>query len=251
MERTQHDWKHEYLLTPQEYDISANETHSTYDQFIQLRDTFIYSGKYYNNKAGKKLIVWEKMDGSTTNTIEIAEEQRVKLSFNQDYRSGWYTLEQSWKYLNQTTWELASTYWPLSIIINKSGRYRIVHKEQVWLTASTKKVYTYVDHYRKVWNNYVSMTRGWVAVFDRAGSGTLIGTTSGTDPNWTCRIPFNLWQIINQMTAFGYIERELEKDDVLVLRMRDANALNPWVPWGNELIIQADSNFWTVEYLYV
>lgn len=251
MERTQHDWQHEYLLTPQEYDISANETHSTYDQFIQLRDTLIYSGKYYNNKAGKKLIVWEKMDGSTTNTIEIAEEQRVKFSFNQNYSSGWYTLEQSWKYLNQTTWELASTYWPLSIVINKSGRYRIEHKEQVLPQSSEYKVYTYVDHYRKVWNTYVSMTAGWIAVFDVESSWTLRGTTSGTDPNGSCSVSFRLWQLFQKMTALGYIEKELEKGDVLVLRMRNAEPNSPWVPWWWELRIQADSNFWTVEYLYV
>lgn len=251
MERTQYDWKHEYLLTPQEFNISANEAHSTYDQFIQLRDTLIYSGKYYNDKAWKKLIVWEKMDGSTTNTIEIAEEQRVKFSFNQDYRSGWYTLEQSWKYLNQTTWELASTYWPLSVIINKKGRYRVVHKEEVLPQTSESKVYTYVDVYRKQWNNYVAVFQGGMAVFDWEAEWRLTWTTSWTDPNGSCSVWFRLWQLFQKMTAFGYIERELEKDDILVLRMRNAVPVSPWVPWWWELRIQADSNFWTVEYLYV
>ena len=247
----QPDVVYNYDLVGKEYPITENNSPATYNQFIQLRDTFIHSEKKYPWKAGKKLIVWEKMDGSTTNTIEIAEEQRVKLSFNQDYRSGWYTLEQSWKYLNQTTWDLASTYWPLSIIINKSGRYRIVHKEQVLPQSSEYKVYTYVDHYRKVWNTYVSMARGWIAVFDVESSWTLRGTTSGTDPNGSCSVSFRLWQLFQKMTAFGYIEKELEKDDVLVLRMRNAAANSPWVPWWWELKIQADSNYWTVEYLYV
>ena len=51
MERTQYDGQHDYLVTPTEYPVGANENHSTYDQFIQLRDTLIFSGKYYNDKA--------------------------------------------------------------------------------------------------------------------------------------------------------------------------------------------------------
>jgi hypothetical protein len=39
----QEDGQHDYLATPQEYPFSNNEPHSTYDQFIQLRDTLIFT----------------------------------------------------------------------------------------------------------------------------------------------------------------------------------------------------------------
>lgn len=247
----QPDVVYNYDLVGKEYPITENNSPATYNQFIQLRDTFIHSEKKYPWKAGKKLIVWEKMDGSTTNTIEIAEENRVKFSFNQQYRSWDYTIEQSWKYLEQTTWDLASTYWPLSIKINKDGRYRIVHKEEVLPQSSEYKAYTYVDVFRKQGDNYVALFPWWIAVFDWECDTTIQGTTYGTDPNGTCRITFRLWQVFSKMTAFGYIERDLKKDDILVLRMRNANPNSPWVPWWWELRIQSDSNFWTVEYLYV
>lgn len=48
-----------YNLTPlaQEIPIKNEELHSTYDQFIQLRDTLIFSSKQYAEHPGKKLIV--------------------------------------------------------------------------------------------------------------------------------------------------------------------------------------------------
>ena len=41
MTRNQIDWEHDYLLSPNDYPINDNEAHSTYDQFIQLRDTLL------------------------------------------------------------------------------------------------------------------------------------------------------------------------------------------------------------------
>lgn len=40
-----------YDLIPKEYDITENHVESTYNQFIQLRDTFIFSKKKYPGKA--------------------------------------------------------------------------------------------------------------------------------------------------------------------------------------------------------
>lgn len=47
----QPDVVHNYDLISEEYPIADNNTVSTYNQFIQLRDTFIYSGKKYPGKA--------------------------------------------------------------------------------------------------------------------------------------------------------------------------------------------------------
>lgn len=46
-----------YDLLPKGYEITENDVVSTYNQFIQLRDTFIFSKKKYPGKAGKRLIV--------------------------------------------------------------------------------------------------------------------------------------------------------------------------------------------------
>ena len=40
-----------YDLLAQQYDISKNRSTNTYDQFIMLRDTLVYSKKYYQGKA--------------------------------------------------------------------------------------------------------------------------------------------------------------------------------------------------------
>ena len=57
MDRLQEDWQHQYRATPLEYPISNNEAHSTYDQFIQLRDTLIMSNKYLINEKENN-IAW-------------------------------------------------------------------------------------------------------------------------------------------------------------------------------------------------
>lgn len=43
MKRTQNNKQFKYNLAPTEYPIEMNEKHSTYDQFIQLRDTLHFS----------------------------------------------------------------------------------------------------------------------------------------------------------------------------------------------------------------
>lgn len=51
-----------YDLTEKQYPISENNTVSTYNQFIQLRDTLVFSNKYYADKAGRSLIIGTKLD---------------------------------------------------------------------------------------------------------------------------------------------------------------------------------------------
>lgn len=267
MERTQYDWEHQYLLTPQEYPIASNENHSTYDQFIQLRDTLIFSGKYYNNKAGKRLIVWDKWDWTTTNTIEVRENNYFKQSFRPNWSTDitHVTPYILWKYVSEVPAELSLQYqrWPLCCMINKDWHYRIIHKEEIllnqtqWSTPWTKKVFCYVDIYQKDENWVYKIPedkRWWVAVFDWQWefSKEFTWQTSWTQPNGSCSVTvsFVLWDIIQKMTAFGYMERELNKWDVLVLRMKDwPHDETTWEPTWENLKLQDWSNYWSIEYL--
>ena len=99
MERKQIDWQHDYLLSPWDYPISENNAHATYDQFITLRDTLVFSNKYYADSAGRSLIIWTKLDGNPTNTIEIWEPNMFMQSFEPYGSVSWDPL---WKYI--ATW---------------------------------------------------------------------------------------------------------------------------------------------------
>ena len=257
MERTQFDGEHEYTVTPQEYPIAANENHSTYDQFIQLRDTLIFTGKYYNDKASRKLCVWDKWDGSTTNTIEVW----LPNYFRQGIQP-WGATDSSkvttgilWNYIVKLPTNLETTYWPLSCMITKDGHYRILHKEEILLSSSTNKVFCYVDIYRKLdaqnkydpvnWT-YKIMYKWWVALYDWEWNTSL--TTSWTDPNGTVAI--TLWKLFKKMTSIAEQERDLLKTDILVLRMKEwPHDPTTWEPTWNNLTLQPDSNYWSIEYL--
>lgn len=245
MERTQYDWQHKYTASPSEYPISANENHSTYDQFIQLRDTLIFTGKYYNDKAGKRLCVWDKGDWTTTNTIEVW----IPNFFRQGFQPTWTSWDietsalpaPSGKYITEVPANLKSdypTFWNLCCMINKDWHYRIIHKEEVLLSAWIRKVYCYVDVYRKnAQDQFVIQYKWWVAVFDWESQDN---------------VPYaqRLWGLFKKITAFWYQERDLLKWDILVLRMKDGT-YNPstWEPTGNDLTLQNDSNYWSIEYL--
>lgn len=234
MQRTQYDGEHEYLVSPEsvgDYPITDNETHSTYDQFIQLRDTLIFSGKYYNDKAWAKLIVWESKE-----TIEVIFRNIFQQNFNSIVQT-WVTPLSIWPYVKRDS-AVANRYWQMSCVIQKTWRYRIMHKEEVFLRTGSRKVMCYVDIYR----NWAILNKWWVAVFDRQWNFN--ETFSGV------RVHFTLWDIIQKMTAFWYIERNLEKWDILVLRTKDQEP-NPstWEPQWNNLLLQADSNYRSIEYL--
>ena len=283
MERTQYDWQHDYIATPQEFNISANEAHSTYDQFIQLRDTLIFSGKYYNDKAWAKLIV-----GDTCETIEVEYKNWMKMSFEPDYRTNperkvnpWesgsgtasMTLQEEGGYVtwlgNPTlsTEDQATAQLPqfvndamVAFKIKKDWHYLMFHKEEILLQPWSKKVYCFLDYYKYEKNsatplNPYPLTWIPIAVFDWQWEFSKAFTWN---ISWTCHgewgwsvtgscnvtVSFNLWDIIQKMTAFGYNERNLNKNDVLVLRCIDNERdQNP-----NELVYAPYSNFVQINY---
>lgn len=268
MERTQYDWQHDYIATPQEFNISANEAHSTYDQFIQLRDTLIFSGKYYNDKRWAKLIV-----GDTCETIEVQYKNWMKMSFEPDYRTNperqvnpWedysstaaMTLQEEWGYV---TWlgnptlstedqAIAQRFWNDAIMafkINKDWHYLMFHKEEILLQPTNKKVYCFLEYFK--YNKDTPETpypESWIpiAVFDWEWEVSKTFSVSTSEWSGSCTVSFKLWELIQKMTAFGYNERNLNKNDVLVLRCidneRDANP--------QELVYQTYSNFVQINY---
>lgn len=184
MRRTQEDLEHEYLAFPPEYPISENEVHSTYDTFIKLRDTIIYSDKVYANNAGRSLIIWIKTSGEPTWTIEI----RTPNIFNQGIeQTGPATPIIKWTYIKQhTNWA--------EIVLG--GRYRITHKEQLeWL-----------------WDTQI--TRVTWYVLQKKLDGTEI-KRAVFDWSWN-----TAWEI-RRITSFWTTECDLEKWDILELHVVD------------------------------
>ena len=210
MERTLFDWQHEYLATPNEYPIQDNVRPATYDQFITLRDTLINSNKYYADKAGRSLIIWTKLDGTPTNTIEIWEPNMFMQSFEPTWVIEWNPL---WKYI--ATWGHTWTN-PISCEIIKDGRYVLQHKEQLNSIPSTiTRVNSFIVQHR--WSTEIRR-----AVFD-----------------WERNTP---WELI-RLTSFGYVECDLKKWDWLEWKMLDQN--NDPIPLSK---LQPISNRWMVEY---
>lgn len=209
MERLLEDWQHEYKATPWEYPITNNDRPATYDQFITLRDTLVFSNKYYADKAGRSLIIGTKLDGTPTDTIEIWEPNIVRIDF---HPWGSTQVYPEWKYI--TTWWHT---W-ISCEIVKKGRYRIQHKEQFidLDQTSVTRIRAYVIQHKIDWTD---QTR---AVFDW---------------EWS-----TAW-MFNRMTSFGYVECDLDKWDWLELKIEDQNGddIKQYMAY--------DSNWWMVEYI--
>ena len=260
---------HNYDLIPTEYPITNNNAPMNIDQFIQLRDTLVYSWKKYPGKGWAKLIIGEQEE-----TVEIMYKNRAKMSFQPDYRTNperqenpWdepsatasMTLQEEWGYV---TWlgsynlsaedqaianlSLFQNDAMMAFKINKDGHYVMFHKEEILLTATTTKVYCFLDYYKYGANDIspYPTTGTPIAVFDWQGevSKSFSVTTSGW--SGSCTVSFTLGELIQKMTAFGYNERNLYKNDVLVLRCIDnEKTSNP-----NELVYQRDSNFVQINY---
>jgi len=207
MEWIQQENMHDYRLVPSEFPISDNDRRATYDQFMSLRDTLVYSNKFYGNNAGRSLIIGMKTDGNPTNTIEIWEPNIATVKFDND----WTTPEIVGKYTKE--W----THWWISCEIVTGWRYVLQHKEQFNnIDSSITRIHTYILQHKVDWTTQPR------AVFD-----------------WEWDTP---WEI-KRLTAFGYVECDLEKWDWLELIMLDQN--DDPIPTSE---LQADSNWMMAEY---
>ena len=201
-----------YDLKEEEYlKNMSNEVVSTYDQFIQLRDTLIYSKKTYSWKAWAYLVVWDK-----EHSIELLMPNRFMISFD-----SWTTIniDSVWDYI---TYRPDAWFWPIAVEINKTWRYSIEHKAEILLDTDTTKGYCYVDWYRKdeSWN-YQKVINWWTAVFDN---------------QWD-----TLWEVFTKMTAQWFISKDILAWDLLVYKAKDQD-------W-NDLQLQSNSNFFNIEYI--
>ena len=133
-----------------------NENAYMFNQFIQLRDTFQNSWKYYNGKAGSYLVVWEKEE-----TIEVKWKNYWNATFNSSQTD--IVVDSTWPYVRQD-W---TTLWA---IINEDGRYTVTHKETVELAGTETRIHCYVQLTRDGNTNNI-------AVFDMAGTDLSFLTT--------------------------------------------------------------------------
>ena len=241
---------HNYDLVPHEYPITDNRATNTYDQFIMLRDTLVYSKKYYEGKAWATLIV-----GEQENTVEVKRQNKWMQKMNSWWRTT--TKDQLDRtlmgpYVDLPDEQMIQTYGPLSIKIKEDWYYRIMHKEEVInLPDNAKKVRCYVDHNEQRANGKYPQEWTPIAVFDRECDKTLSWSTSWTDPNGSCSIGITLGKLFNKMTSFGIIERNLKRNDILVLRMLWEEKQNdPSQHIYHDVTLQDNrSNRWSVEYL--
>jgi hypothetical protein len=205
MERIQEDDNHEYRLIPPRYNLSDNDRKATYDQFMSLRDTMVYSNKFYGNNAWRSLIVWMKTDWNPTNTIEIWEPNISRMDLQPDWT---ISADVKWKYLKQENTN--------HLAVITSWRYVIQHKEQFNnIDQNITRIHTYVLEHQSNW-----------AVIERAVF------------DWEWNTP---WEII-RLTAFGYVECDLQKWSWLELKIEDQN----WDDITSE--IAQNSNWRIVEY---
>lgn len=206
-------------------------------QFISLRDTFIDSEKKYPWKRGAVLIVWD-----TERSVEIKYKNRFKVWFEPDYTT--LNVDNEWPYV-----EYDSTYGTLWAIIKEDGRYRVMHKMQVLPNPNTEQIIAYCDYYaiQPDWTYPSEWLK--IAVFDLKGkfSKTFTWSISWSCPEWSVsgscsvNVNFKIWDIIQKITAFWLIERDMKRWDKLNFKAVDEN--------NNNLPLQANSNFYSVDYL--
>ena len=255
MKRTQDNRQFKYNVAPTQYPITENEPHSTYDQFIQLRDTLQFSWKQYSEHPGKKLIVGYKKDWRSTMTVEVQEREYFRQWFEPGYEEDpelKINTKVLWDYIMPGTEEIQN--W-LIATINRNGRYRIEWKVQVYkLDDSIKKIYWSVRHHTKQWDNRIEIPRAvwdYELDFSKTFPGTFSWSTSGTDPNGSCSwttstpIKITLWWLFQKLTPEWYIEIDMNEWDWLEFKLViDDND----TPLDSTKYLQPESNRWSVEY---
>lgn len=226
--------------------------------FLDIWDTLLEDKKTLHNRRWAHLVVWK-----ASKSIELEYRNKFKLWFEPNYVSDVDNLVHRdiespyvtwlWDYTEDPS--LYTEYWPLACIIEEDWRYEIIHKEEIQPQADTDTVVCYVDIYRKVNDTYQILNKWWYAVswWKWSFEKTFSGTTSGTEPNGSCsvKVSFKLWDILQKMPTRWYVEMDLYKWDILVLRMRDKEPDVGWTwePLWNELTLQLYSNFFMVKHV--
>ena len=242
-----------YNLTPlaQEIPIENEELHSTYDQFIQLRDTLIFSSKQYAEHPGKKLIVWYKKDWRSTMTVEVQEREYFRQAFEPGYENDneKITTQILGDYITLGTEQIHT--W-LICTINRDWHYRIEWKVQMYqLDNQIYKVYGSVRHHTQNWDTRQEIPRA-VWDYECDFSKTYTGSVSGHCPDWsvsgtaTTTVAFKLGEVFKKITPEGYIEADLKEWDWLEFKLvKDDQD----TPIDSATYLQPYSNRWCIQYI--
>lgn len=212
-----------YDLIPKQFDINQPKLSNIYDQFMQLRDTLVYSKKTYSWKAGSVLVI-----GDTEETVEVITRNRFIQKLNPDRETDPNAIQTILQgpYVTQKGID-TSTYWYASCKITKSGYYKVTHKiEIVNIPTGTSRIYVYVE--RLPMN-----AQGW---YGAPGTGTPIAVYDDESGTYT----FD--EMYTKKITIGTVDTNLEEWDLLRLVVEDQN--------GDPLPLQSyRSNRWTVDYI--
>lgn len=229
--------------------------------FLDIWDTLLEDKKTLHNRRWAHFVVWK-----ASKSVELQYDNKFMLRFEPDYMTDVENLVK-WdidtpyvtrlKDSTDTEYQsLYATYWPLACIIEEDWRYEILHKEEIRPQPDTDTVCCYVDIYRKDTNwIYQILIKWWVAVswWKWSFEKTFSGSTSWTEPNGSCsvKVSFKLGDVLQRIPTWWYIERDLLKWDVLVLRVRDKepDIAWTWEPVWNELTLEPYSNIFSVKHV--
>ena len=213
---------HNYDLAEQTYPIENNRTTNTYDQFIMLRDTLVYSKKYYKGKAGSVLVI-----GDTEETVEVIVRNRFIQKLNPNRQTDWNDIQTILQgpYVTRDGID-RSVYGPASCKITKAGYYKLTHKAQlINIPAGTTRLHAYIE--RLPMNS-----TGW---YDQPGTGIKLAEYDDVSNTYT----FD--ELYDKKTIIGIVYANLEEWDLLRYVIIDQN--------GDPLPLQwYRSNRWTVDY---
>lgn len=214
---------YDYDLVAEKYDISANRSNNTYDQFIMLRDTLVYTKKTYSWKAGSVLVIWDNED-----TVEVIIRNRWIQKLNPDRETDPDAIQSVLQgpYIIKE-WIDESVYGPASCKVTKSGYYKLTHKEElVNIPAGTTRVQWYIERLpmNSQWGNALPGTGTKLAAYDMISN------------------QMNIDEMYTEMTVQWMVDTNLEEWDILMFHIVDQN--------GDSLPLQTyRSNRWTVDYI--
>lgn len=212
-----------YDLIGKEYPIEQNRSTNTYDQFIMLRDTLVYSKKYYKGKAGSVLVI-----GDTEETVEVIIRNRYiqKLNPNRQTDTNDVKTTIQWPYVTIDGID-RSVYGPASCRITKSGYYKITHKEElVNIPTWTTEIHAYIERIpmNAQWGNGLPGTGSNLAVYDDVSN------------------TYSFDEIYDKKTVIGMVDTNLQEWDILMFHIEDQNGDTLPMQWYR-------SNRWTVDYI--
>ena len=211
-----------YDILPKQFDISQPKLMNVYDQFMQLRDTLVYSKKTYSWKAGSVLVIWD-----TEETVEVITRNRFLQKLNPNRESDPSDIQTILQgpYVTQEGID-TSTYWYASCKVTKAGYYRITHKSELTnIPQWTTKIFVYVERLK------MNAQGG----YDAPGTGQPLAVYEDVSNTY----PFD--ELYDKKMTLGMVDTNLEEGDLLRFVVEDQN--------GDPIPLQWSwSNWWTVDY---